>query len=122
MDAAQLYSGRGTVRELRTFVTRTIIMKDIDAAVRELETKIAATSEPAKQEQLINDPSQCSGMRSIVRDVKDRAEVQMIQNALDVSGWNRRHAAKHLNISYRALLYKIQRHRLTPRLAAERAQ
>jgi DNA-binding NtrC family response regulator len=42
----------------------------------------------------------------------------MIQNALEVSGWNRRHAAKYLNISYRGLLYKIQQHRLTPRSAA----
>jgi DNA-binding NtrC family response regulator len=55
-------------------------------------------------------------MRSIVRDVKDRAEAQMIQETLDASGWNRRHAAQDLNISYRALLYKIQQHRLTPRL------
>ncbi|MGA9673404.1 MAG: sigma-54 dependent transcriptional regulator [Terracidiphilus sp.] len=122
MDAAQLYNWKGNVRELRNFVTRTIIMRDLDAAVRELETKIAATSETANQEESISEFEQGSGMRSIVRDVKDRAEVQIIQNALDVSGWNRRHAAKHLNVSYRTLLYKIQRHRLTPKLAAERTQ
>jgi two-component system response regulator AtoC len=56
-----------------------------------------------------------TGMRSVVRDMKDRAEAQMIQQALEVSGWNRRHAAKYLNISYRGLLYKIQQHQLSPR-------
>jgi DNA-binding NtrC family response regulator len=55
-------------------------------------------------------------MRSIVRDVKERTEAQMIQDALEVSGWNRRNAAQYLNISYRGLLYKIQQHRLAPRL------
>jgi DNA-binding NtrC family response regulator len=53
-------------------------------------------------------------MRSVVRDMKDRAEALMIKDALEVSGWNRRHAAKYLNISYRGLLYKIQQHRLAP--------
>jgi hypothetical protein len=38
----------------------------------------------------------------------------MIQSALEANGWNRRRAAQHLNISYRALLYKIQQHRLSP--------
>lgn len=54
-------------------------------------------------------------MRSIVRDLKERTEMQMIQDALEASRWNRRQAAQCLNISYRALLYKIQQHRLTPR-------
>jgi DNA-binding NtrC family response regulator len=120
MDAVLLYDWRGNVRELRNFVMRTITMRDPDTAVHELETKIAAgyriaQNEPERAQTLAADHT---GMRSIVRDMKDRAEAQMIQNALEVSGWNRRHAAKYLNISYRGLLYKIQQHRLTPRSAA----
>jgi len=49
-----------------------------------------------------------------VRDVKARTEAQMIQNALETFGWNRRRAAQYLNISYRSLLYKIQQHHLRP--------
>jgi transcriptional regulator with PAS, ATPase and Fis domain len=118
MDAALLYDWRGNVRELRNFVTRTIIMRDLDTAVRELETNIANESEVVRQELSKCAKTHFSGMRSIMRDVKDRTEAQLIQNALDVSGWNRRHAAKYLNISYRGLLYKIQQHRLTPKPAA----
>jgi two-component system, NtrC family, response regulator AtoC len=116
MDAALLYDWRGNLRELRNFVTRTIIIQDHDAAIRELETKIAATSVAAHQESSAGVPYHGSAMRSIVRDFKDRTEVHMIQDALDASGWNRRRAAQQLNISYRTLLYKIQQHHLTPRM------
>ncbi len=115
MDAILLYDWRGNVRELRNFVTRTMTMRDPETAIRELETKIDAGSRVVQEEP---DPSplvEKAGMRSVVRDMKDRAEAQMIKEALEMSGWNRRHAAKYLNISYRGLLYKIQQHRLAPK-------
>ena len=114
LDAALLYDWPGNLRELHNFVTRAIIIRDPDAAQRELETKIALTSENSYQTQGSDESWHGSGMKSVVRDVKERTEVKMIQDALEVSGWNRRHAARSLNISYRALLYKIQQHRLTP--------
>lgn len=116
MDAVLLYDWRGNVRELRNFVTRTTTMRDSDTAIHELESKIAAGFRVEdEQESEAFDQVESTGMRSVVRSMKDRAEAQMIQNALEVSGWNRRHAAKYLNISYRGLLYKIQQHRLVPR-------
>jgi DNA-binding NtrC family response regulator len=114
MNAMLEYDWPGNLRELRNFVTRTIIMQDYDGAFCELESKIAATGSTARQEHTPMTASSNSGMRSIVRDVKARTELRMIQEALDASGWNRRNAARDLNISYRALLYKIQQHRLTP--------
>ncbi len=118
MDAARLCEWRGNVRELRNFVTRTITMRDPDTAVRELEKKIAAEIRLEHEEPVRSLHAQKSGMRSVVRDMKDRAEAQMIQDALEISGWNRRHAAEYLNISYRGLLYKIQQHGLAPKSLA----
>jgi two-component system response regulator AtoC len=116
LDAALLYDWPGNLRELRNFVTRTMILRDTEAAACELETKIeAGHGGPALRSN--GKLSHGSGMRSIVRDLKERTELQMIQDALESSRWNRRQAAQHLNISYRALLYKIQQHRLTPRTA-----
>jgi two-component system, NtrC family, response regulator AtoC len=115
MDVALLYDWPGNLRELRNFVTRTIIMRDPDAAVRELEAKIDTGKQSACEDEAAGSSTQCPGMRSIMRDMKDRAEAQLIQDALEVAGWNRRHAAQYLNISYRGLLYKIQQHRLTPK-------
>ena len=124
MDLAVLYDWPGNVRELRNFVTRTIIMRDPSAAMRELEAKIDTgkqniLEEPEMLESVPAIAANCSGMRSIMRDVKDRAEAELIRDALEVSGWNRRHAAQYLNISYRGLLYKIQQHRLTPKISRE---
>jgi DNA-binding NtrC family response regulator len=62
------------------------------------------------------------GIRSIVRDVKARTEAKMIQSALETFGWNRRRAAQHLNMSYRAMLYKIQEHHLRPWSSADSQQ
>jgi two-component system, NtrC family, response regulator AtoC len=117
LDAALLYDWPGNLRELRNFMTRTIILRDADGAARELEAKIEANRSSAPAVRSEKKPSTGSGMRSIVRDLKERTEMQMIQDALEASRWNRRQAAQFLNISYRALLYKIQQHRLTPRTA-----
>lgn len=111
LDAALAYDWPGNLRELHNFVTRTIIMRDLEAAARELEAKTENTRRARPDGRL----TAGSGMRSVVRDLKERTEMQMIQDALEVSRWNRRQAAQSLNISYRALLYKIQQHRLTPR-------
>jgi two-component system, NtrC family, response regulator AtoC len=114
MDVALLYDWRGNLRELRNFVTRTIVMRDAEAAARELEVKVAASAADDLRDGSAGAPPSCGGIRSVVRDVKNRTEVEMIKSALEAFGWNRRRAAQHLNISYRALLYKIQQHRLRP--------
>jgi len=114
MDMALVYDWRGNLRELRNFVTRTIVLGDQEAAVHELETMIAAADGVGQQVRSAGVADRASDMREIVREFKDRTEVQMIQEALDAARWNRRHAAKSLKISYRGLLYKIQRHGLTP--------
>ncbi len=129
MDAALLYDWKGNLRELRNFVTRTVVMRDTDAATRELEAK-AATSVAAAPEQdqpidtvgAFGAPAPCVGIRSVVREVKARTEAKMIQSALETFGWNRRRAAQHLNMSYRAMLYKIQQHHLRPSPADDTAQ
>ena len=123
MDAVLLYAWRGNTRELRNFVTRTMTMRDIGMAIQELETKIAAGQGIECEDQEVQAPTvaaEKSGMRSVVRELKERTEAQMIKEALDANGWNRRHAARSLNISYRGLLYKIQQHQLDPRSAMTR--
>jgi len=122
MDAALLYDWKGNLRELRNFVTRTIVMRDADAATRELETKATASETADSQNQSIDAPAPCVGIRSIIRDVKARTEAKMIQSALETFGWNRRRAALHLNMSYRAMLYKIQQHHLRPWSAGDPEQ
>jgi len=92
---------------------RTIVMRDLDTATADLEAKIAEDRKARQGPMLVQEILESSDLKSHVRDLTERTEARMIERALDASGWNRRRAAQHLNISYRGLLYKIQQHQLT---------
>jgi DNA-binding NtrC family response regulator len=53
------------------------------------------------------------GVNYSLRSQRAQAEIYAINRALDRAGWNRKRAAQLLRISYRALLYKISRHKIT---------
>ena len=54
------------------------------------------------------------GLKALVRSLKDDTEAREIERPLDQTNWNRRAAAAQLNLSYKALLYKIKQHGLSP--------
>ncbi len=114
-ELAQEYYWPGNLRELRNFVTRALVLRNPESACSDLEAKIRAT--PANLTLNSSAGPACEtdakGMRGVVKGIKNQVEIRMIQDALSASGWNRRKAASDLNISYRALLYKIQQHGLT---------
>jgi two-component system, NtrC family, response regulator AtoC len=118
MEAAQEYHWPGNLRELRSFVTRTLILQDEESAYNDLRAKTcanAASSSTHSSGEITMETKRHapSGMKNAISDVKNQTEIRMLQDALSASGWNRRKAAINLNISYRTLLYKIQQHRLT---------
>lgn len=55
-----------------------------------------------------------ASLKALVRNVKEEAEKSAIAGALDRTQWNRKAAARLLQISYRALLYKIEHHQMRP--------
>jgi two-component system response regulator AtoC len=55
-----------------------------------------------------------SSLKLLVRNAKGEAERGAIAQALEQTHWNRKAAARLLNVSYRALLYKIQEYHLAP--------
>ncbi|HTF63161.1 MAG TPA: sigma-54 dependent transcriptional regulator [Edaphobacter sp.] len=116
IEAAQEYHWPGNLRELRNFVTRTLILQDEESARNDLQAKtrtnITASTEDTHVDLALNRSSAAVGMKGAVNEVKNETEIRMLQDALSASGWNRRRAAVNLNISYRTLLYKIQQHRL----------
>jgi two-component system, NtrC family, response regulator AtoC len=123
VGAAQEYHWPGNLRELRNFVTRTLILRDEEAAYNYLRAKTTACAPAAPVEEVSAEvPAKTSaaslGMKDAVNIVKNETEIRMLQDALSAAGWNRRRAASNLNISYRTMLYKIQRHGLTQSVAA----
>jgi two-component system response regulator AtoC len=51
-------------------------------------------------------------LKRIGREAAEFAEKEFIERALQETHWNRKEAAKILQISYKALLYKIKKYRL----------
>ena len=117
VEAAQDYHWPGNLRELRNFVTRTLILRDEESAYNDLRaktrTKVSASKEGTHVEAALHRASAAAGMKDAVTEVKNETEIRILQDALSASGWNRRKAAANLNISYRTMLYKIQQHRLS---------
>ncbi|MGF7179805.1 sigma-54 interaction domain-containing protein [Tunturiibacter psychrotolerans] len=117
VEAAQEYHWPGNLRELRNFVTRTLILRDEESAYNDLRaktrTKVLSSREDTNTEAAINKSPIAASMKNAVNEVKNETEIRILQDALSASGWNRRKAAVNLNISYRTLLYKIQQHRLS---------
>jgi DNA-binding NtrC family response regulator len=52
-------------------------------------------------------------LKSAVRSLKNEAETHAIARVLEQTNWNRKEAARLLNISYKALLYKIRQYGIT---------
>ena len=104
LDACVRYPWPGNVRELENIVKRYLILGDESVILTELDprkgegTAAGAVSAPA------------GGLKGLVRSLKDEAEAEAITRALEQTNWSRKEAAKLLNISYKALLYKTRQY------------
>jgi two-component system response regulator AtoC len=53
-------------------------------------------------------------LKRLVRGLKADAELEAIARILEKTNWNRKKASTELNISYKALLYKIKQYGIQP--------
>ncbi len=111
VEACLKYPWPGNLRELENFVKRYLILGDERLAMSEIETKEEDSVGPGPAS-LDQSPPRPAGLKSLVRGLKDEAEMQAIRQALEQTNWNRKKAATLLNISYKALLYKIRQYGL----------
>src|SRR3954467_7145270 len=110
LQACANYSWPGNLRELGNFVKRYLVLGDEKLAINELQPRTdgsGAQFDPAPSRHG-SEPS--GGLKSLARTAKDEAEAEAIAKALDETNWNRKQAAALLQISYKALLYKIRQY------------
>src|SRR6266851_939280 len=113
MEACLRHSWPGNLRELSNFIKRYLVLGDETLAVSELQprpdgggglhTDVAGRTAVAGGES-------AGGLKSLSRNAKDEAEAEAIARALEETNWNRKQAAALLQISYKALLYKIRQY------------
>lgn len=102
------YHWPGNLRELCNTVKRFLVLEDENLLIEEMQIR-------SKEGEEAGTPASArGGLKALVRSLKDDAEAKEIQRALEDSNWNRKLAAAQLNISYKALLYKIKQHGLSP--------
>ena len=113
MQECLRYHWPGNLRELGNFVKRFLVLEDEAVAIEELQMKSRGVSGGEFDQDSGNEHSS-GDLKALVRNLKDDAECKEIQKALQNANWNRKLAAASLNISYKALLYKIKQHGLCP--------
>jgi len=107
------YNWPGNLRELENLINRFLILQDEKTVIAELKQAMSSPSSPEK----VQDHVEAGGLKKLVRGLKGEAESSVIAGVLEETGWNRKAAANDLQISYKALLYKIKQYDLSPRSA-----
>lgn len=110
LEAALRYPWPGNLRELENFVKRYVILEDDEGSFRELLEMTGQQQRMAPREEVPAPKEQ--GLKALVRSLKDEAEMEAIADALEKTNWCRKDAAKMLDISYKALLYKMRQFNL----------
>ena len=124
MEACLRHSWPGNLRELSNFIKRYLVLGDETLAASELQPRPdggGGMHTDAVDRSAGADSG--GGLKSLSRNAKDEAEAEAISRALEETNWNRKQAAALLQISYKALLYKIRQYgiaqsRSTRRLSA----
>jgi DNA-binding NtrC family response regulator len=123
MDACYRYPWPGNVRELENFAKRLLVLRDERAAIAEITLPTAAPHSvipmPRRRradfisERIEHNTNQgIANLKSVARSAMGEAESIAISEALTRTRWHRKRAAQLLDISYKALLYKIKQYEL----------
>jgi len=116
VGALQKYHWPGNIRELENLMKRYVILGSEDV----ISTDLMERSDQEFFNPEINVDGPIS-LKKLTRQATRELERKIILKVLQAHHWNRKQAARALNISYRALLYKIRDAGLPPNRAVRRA-
>lgn len=112
------YSWPGNVRELENFARKIVLFGDDQRAINELAVN-GDTND--SDERFSNGHATDSvSLKQAAREASRKVERKMILESLEETHWNRKRSARELQISYKALLYKLKQLGLGDKRGSER--
>lgn len=126
IGACQQYSWPGNLKELESFVKRYLVAGNAELAIHDLKPGLMGASAEGgytigagerpmtlSSTGIERHESGPKSLKNLIQDVKGEAERNAIGTALQKTGWNRKAAARLLQVSYRTLLYKIEQYHMS---------
>jgi DNA-binding NtrC family response regulator len=105
MDSFLRYDWPGNVRQLENAVKRYLILPDMNMDLSELKEQAHADQAPAP----IKPKENSMSLKDVGTRAAEQAEKELVLRVLEETSWNRKQAARRLNICYKALLNKLKR-------------
>ena len=97
----------GNVRELENVIQRLVVLRNEEAIIEELSPGNMGDSTDGRLSASL-EKKDWPSLKEAHHEAVVKAESDVIRRALELTNWNRKKAAAILNVSYKALLYKIK--------------
>jgi len=103
LSVLEAYHWPGNIRELENLMKRYVILGSDEGMTAEL---LATTvGDEMGSEINVDEPV---FLKKLTKQARRQMEQKIILKAMETNQWNRKKTARFLNISYRALLYKLK--------------
>src|SRR5438132_5878406 len=106
LDSFLRYDWPGNVRQLENAIKRYLILPDMNinlAELKEQQGNAVAAAVPTKPKE------DNMSLKDVGTRAAEQAERELVLRVLEETSWNRKQAARRLNICYKALLNKLKR-------------
>jgi two-component system, NtrC family, response regulator AtoC len=121
LEAFLAYRWPGNVRELENMVKRMVVLASEQTVLEEIAQRVKTMGADGEVESFLDldalgvDLADGKGvdLKAIAKRASQIAEKRVIERVLDQTRWNRKEAAERLQISYKALLYKMKENGLS---------
>jgi two-component system response regulator AtoC len=100
------YSWPGNIRELENMIKRIVLFGEEEGVFKSLHYQ--------KREEGMDEEKKFN-LKAVGKKAAESAEREIIEAVLQETHWNRKEAAQLLHVSYKALLYKIEKYHLNKR-------
>jgi two-component system response regulator AtoC len=111
----------GNVRELENVIQRFVVLGNEKAIIEELAPVTKKNIVLGKKKKTSPTQKSRPSLKEVNKEAIKKAESETILKALEMTNWNRKKAADILNISYKALLYKIRNTGLDKRFIVQKS-